>query len=190
MTTTEKEVGLRERVRYLKDTNGLSFRQIETEAGIPRKKAKTYWPLTFLPGEEAQVDWFFLNHPILGKLAGFTIILSYSRLAFAHLFPRYSFEFFIEGHLLAFEKLGGTPRALRYDNLRSVVLKQEPLTYNPAFLDFAHFYGFDIRLCNPAKGNEKGRVERLIRTLRDTFENTAAHHPLSQCRGASTQTAD
>jgi transposase len=142
-----------------------------------RKKEKTFWPLTFLAGEEAQVDWFFLTHPILGKLAGFTIILSYSRFAFAHLFPRYSFEFFIEGHLRAFEKFGGTPRALRYDNLRSVVLNRNPLTYNPAFLDFAHYYGFDIRLCTPAKGNEKGRVERLIRTIRDTFENTADHHP-------------
>lgn len=155
----------------------ISRRRVEvfTES-FRKRKAKTYWPLTFLPGEEAQVDWFFLNHPILGKLAGFTIILSYSRFAFAHLFPRYSFEFFIEGHLLAFEKLGGTPRALRYDNLRSVVVKREPLTYNASFLDFARFYGFDIQLCNPARGNEKGRVERLIRTIRDTFENTAAHH--------------
>jgi transposase len=144
-----------------------------------RKKAKgrVYWPLTFLPGEEAQVDWFFLTHPVLGKIAGFTMILSYSRFGFAHFFPRYSFEFFIEGHLLAFAALGGTPRALRYDNLRSVVIKREPLAYNPAFLDFAYFYGVDIRLCNPARGNEKGRVERLIRSIRDTFENTAGHHP-------------
>lgn len=147
-----------------------------TEDFRRKTKAKVYWPLTFLPGEEAQVDWFFLKHPILGKLCGFTLILSYSRLAFAHLFARHSFEFFIEGHLMAFQAIGGTPKALRFDNLKSVVIKRQPLTYNAAFLEFARYYGFEIRLCNPAKGNEKGRVERLIRSIRDTFENTSAHH--------------
>jgi len=141
-----------------------------------KKKIKVHWPLSFLPGEEAQVDWFFMNHHHLGKLAGFTFVLSYSRFAFAHLFHRHNFEFFIEGHLKAFEAIGGVPMALRYDNLKSVVIKRQPLTYNQSFLEFAHFYGFDIRLCNPASGNEKGRVERLIRSIRETFENTAEHH--------------
>lgn len=141
-----------------------------------KKNPKTFWPLTFLPGEEAQVDWFFLKHPIIGRLCGFTLILSHSRFAFAHFFPRCGFEFFIAGHLMAFKAIGGTPRALRFDNLKSVVIKRVPLTYNAAFLEFANYYGFDIRLCNPASGNEKGRVERLIRSIRDTFENTAGNH--------------
>jgi len=147
-----------------------------TESLRLKKKSKTYWPLEFLSGEEAQVDWFFMNHPILGKLAGFTFILSYSRFAFAHLFARHSFEFFIQGHLMAFVASGGIPRALRYDNLKSVVIKRVPLTYNAAFLEFARYYCFEIRLCNPACGNEKGRVERLIRSIRGTFENVAGHH--------------
>jgi transposase len=141
-----------------------------------KKKGKIYWPLTFLPGEEAQVDWFFENHPVLGKLAGFILILSYSRYAFAHFFCRSSFEFFIEGHLMAFDCFGGTPRAFRYDNLKSVILKRDPLTYNAGFLEFARHYGFEIRLCNPGAGNEKGRVERLIRSVRETFLNVADHH--------------
>jgi transposase len=156
----------------------VSRRAVEeyTEPFRRKKKPKIHWPLTFLPGEEAQVDWFFLNHPTLGRLCGFTLILSYSRFAFAHLFARHSFEFFIEGHLMAFAAMSGTPMALRYDNLKSVVIKRQPLTYNAAFLEFARYYGFEIRLCNPASGNEKGRVERLIRSIRDTFENVAADH--------------
>ena len=137
------------------------------------KKQQSYFPLTFLPGEEAQVDWFFFNHPQLGHLAGFVFVLSYSRYSFGHFFPRSSFEFFIQGHLLAFSAIKGTPKALRYDNLKSVVIKRDPLTYNSSFLDFARHYGFEIRLCNVACGNEKGRVERTIRTIRDTFCNTA-----------------
>lgn len=165
----------------------VSRRAVEEYTVIFRrqKKPKVHWPLTFLPGEEAQVDWFFLTHPTLGRLCGFTLVLSYSRFAFAHLFARHGFEFFIEGHLMAFAAMNGTPMALRYDNLKSVVIKRQPLTYNAAFLEFAHYYGFEIRLCNPASGNEKGRVERLIRSIRDTFENTAAtHQSLSALNGA------
>lgn len=141
-----------------------------------KKKARVYWPLEFLPGEEGQVDWFFVDHPKLGRCCGFVMILSYSRFLFAHLFPRHAFEFFIEGHLMALRCFGGCPHALRYDNLKSVVLKRQPLTYNPAFLDFAHHFGFEIRLCNVAAGNEKGRVERAIRSLRETFFNEASNH--------------
>lgn len=40
------------------------------------------------------------------------------------------------------------------------------IEYNPQFLDFARFFGFSIHACNPASGNEKGRVERLVRDVR------------------------
>lgn len=142
---------------------------------LRRKKPRTYWELEFLPGEEGQVDWFFLNHPKLGKLCGFAMVLSYSRYLFAHLFPRHTFEFFIEGHLMAFNAMEGLPRALKFDNLKTVVLKREPLTYNPAFLEFARHFSCEIRLCNPAAGNEKGRVERTIRSLREGVFNISTH---------------
>ena len=149
---------------------------VRATLALRKKRTRCYFPLTFLPGEEGQVDWFFVTHPHLGKLSGFALILSHSRFLFAHLFPRHSFEFFIQGHLMAFQVFGGYPQALRYDNLSSVVIKREPLTYNSTFLDFARHYEFEIRLCNVAAGNEKGRVERVIRALRDTFFNTADVH--------------
>ncbi|MDA8213677.1 MAG: IS21 family transposase [Nitrospiraceae bacterium] len=136
------------------------------------KKDKVYNSLTFLAGEEAQVDWCYINHPTLGKLYCFVFILSYSRYLFAHIFPRATFEFFIEGHLMAFSAMRGTSRCLRFDNLRTVVLRRRPqIEYNPHFLGFCRHYGIEIRLCNPGAGNEKGRVERVIRTMRETFFN-------------------
>jgi transposase len=138
-----------------------------------KKVPRAYHPLTFLPGEEAQADWCFIHHPELGKLYGFVFILSYSRYLFAHVFARSSFEFFIEGHLMAFCALGGVPYGIRYDNLATVVLKRRPeVQYNPRFLEFSRHYNLEIRLCNPGAGNEKGRVERAIRGLRETFFNT------------------
>jgi len=141
--------------------------------GFRKKVLKAYHPLTFLPGEEAQADWCFINHPRLGKLYCFVFILSYSRYLFAHVFARSSFEFFIEGHLMAFSALGGIPYGIRYDNLATVVLKRRPeVQHNPRFLEFSRHYHIEIRLCNPGAGNEKGRVERAIRTLRETCFNT------------------
>jgi transposase len=142
-----------------------------------KKVPKAYHQLTFLPGEEAQVDWCFIKHPQLGKLYCFVFILSYSRYLFAHVFARCSFEFFIEGHLMVFSALRGIPYGIRYDNLSTVVLKRKPeVQYNPRFLEFSLYYHLEIRLCNPGAGNEKGRVERAIRTLRETFFNTMEIH--------------
>lgn len=130
-------------------------------------KKESYHPLIFLPGEEAQVDWFFFNHERLGQVAGFLYLLSYSRYAWGIFYPKTSFEFFLAGHIECFRHIGGLARRHRYDNLKSVVLKRSPeIEYNPQFLDFARFYGFSIHVCNPHSGNEKGRVERLIRDIR------------------------
>ena len=131
-------------------------------------KPEVYHTLEFLPGEEAQVDWFFFRHETLGMLAGFLYILSYSRYAWGRFYPKASFEFFLAGHLECFEHLKGLARRHRYDNLKSVVLGREDsrIEYNPQFLDFARFFGFSLHACNPYSGNEKGRVERLVRDVR------------------------
>jgi len=141
-------------------------------------KHSAYHPLTFLPGEEAQVDWFFFNHERIGQVAGFVYLLSYSRYAWGIFYPKTSFEFFLAGHLECFKHIGGLARCHRYDNLKSVVLKRSPgnIEYNAQFLDFARFYGFSIHACNPYSGNEKGRVERLIKDIRvflyaETFDS-------------------
>ena len=148
-------------------------RVVQYTNAFRKKRQRAYHCLTFLPGEEGQVDWCFIYQPGIGKLCCFVLILSYSRYLFAHVFPRSSFEFFIQGHLMAFSAFEGTPHSLRYDNLKSVVIKRTPqIQYNPRFLDFSRHYGTEIRLCTPGRSNEKGRVERVIRTLKETFFNT------------------
>ena len=100
-------------------------------------KHSAYHPLTFLPGEEAQVDWFFFNHEHLGQVAGFVYLLSYSRYAWGIFYPKTSFEFFLAGHLECFKHIGGLARCHRYDNLKSVVLKRSPgnIEYYSIYLD-------------------------------------------------------
>ncbi len=141
-----------------------------------QKKRQAYHELTFLPGEEAQVDWMEERFP-WGVTYGFVMILAYSRYLFVRFYPRQSLEFFLQGHIEAYREIGGVAHRHRYDNLKSVVIERSPeLKFNAQFLDFARHYGFSIHPCNPYRANEKGRVERVIRDIRDflrvnPFEN-------------------
>ena len=138
------------------------------------RKKKTGWfhELEFLPGEEAQVDWMEWRLPF-GILYGFVLILAYSRYLYVHFYPRHSLEFFMDGHLRAFREMRGVAHRHRYDNLKSVVLSRTPeLTFNPQFLDFVRHHGFSVHPCTPGRANEKGRVERVIRDIKDFLRIT------------------
>ena len=103
-----------------------------------------------------------------GVTYGFVMILAYSRYLFVRFYPRQSLEFFLQGHIEAYREIGGVAHRHRYDNLKSVVLERSPeVKFNAQFLDFARHYGFSIHPCNPYRANEKGRVERVIRDIRD-----------------------
>lgn len=139
---------------------------------LRQRKPQGFHELEFLPGEEAQIDWMEWRVPS-GVLYGFVYLLAYSRYLFFHFYPRQSLEFFLDGHLSAFQEIGGVPHRHRYDNLKSVVLKRTPeVTFNPQFLDFSRHYGFSLHPCNPGRANEKGRVERVIRDIKDFLKIT------------------
>jgi len=96
------------------------------------------------------------------------MILAYSRYLYLRFYPRQSLEFFLEGHIEAYREMGGVARRHRYDNIKTVVIERSPeLKFNAQFLDFARHFGFSIHLCNPYRANEKGRIERALRDLRD-----------------------
>ena len=135
-----------------------------------KKRRKAYHELEFLPAEVIQVDWMVANLPF-GRVYGFVFILAYSRYLFVRFYPRSSMEFFLDGHISAYDEIGGAARSNWYDNLSSVVIRRKPeLTFNGQFVDYMSHMGVSIHACNPGKGNEKGRVERAIRDLRAFVE--------------------
>jgi len=132
-----------------------------------QKRRQAYHELTFLPGEEVQIDWIEQRFP-WGAAYGFAMILAYSRYLYVRFYPRQSLEFFLEGHIQAYREMGGVARRHRYDNIKTVVIERSPeLKFNAQLLDFARHFGFSIHLCNPYRANEKGRIERALRDLRD-----------------------
>ncbi len=141
----------------------------------PRKSAEAYLRLRTLPGEQSQVDWAHFGHVQIGRatraLMAFVMVLSWSRQIFVRFYLNARMDAFLHGHVAAFEAWGGLPRVLLYDNLRSAVLKRrgDTIQFNPTLLELAAHYRFEPRPVAPARGNEKGRVERSIRYLRENF---------------------
>jgi len=127
------------------------------------------------PAEEAQVDWASFGHVMIGAarraLSAFILTLTYSRWIFLRFFLDQSLENFLRGHVYAFADLQGVTRHLLYDNLRSAVSERlgKAVRFNPRLLELASHYHFSPRACAPARGNEKGGVERSVRHARDSF---------------------
>src|SRR5204862_98653 len=78
-------------------------------------------------------------------------------------------------HIHAFEKIG-IPQIILYDNMKTVVLGRKKLAdgskkiqYNPAFLDFARYYGFEVKACPPYWPRAKGKVESGVKYLKNNF---------------------
>src|SRR6266481_3193898 len=63
------------------------------------------------------------------------------------------------------------PEPKLYDNLRSAVLERigDAIRFHPTLLELAAWYHFQPRPVAVARGNEKGRVERAIRFVRERF---------------------
>lgn len=141
----------------------------------PRPCAEAYLRLRTLPGEQAQVDWGHFGHLQIGKakrpLMAFVMVLSFSRKIFLHFYLNAQMSNFLQGHVAAFDAFFGVPKVLLYDNLKSAVLQRQgdAILFNPQLLEFASHYRFEPRPVAVARGNEKGRVERSIRYIRDNF---------------------
>ena len=140
--------------------------QILAEAGRPLELG--YVPQTHPPAAEAEVDFHDLWVVLRGvktKTALFTMRLSYSARAAHQAFLTQGQEAFLEGHVHAFERLGGIPvDKVRYDNLNSAVkqvLFGRSRQENERWVAFRSHYGFEAWYCQPGHegSHEKGGVE-------------------------------
>jgi transposase len=130
----------------------------------------------YRPGQVLQLDW--AEMPTRPTLAGrerrvYAVVAalpcSGAQTAFFSL--EMTIESFLEGHVRAFEWLGGVPRECVYDNLRSVVARREgdEVVWNRRFLHLRGHYGFHASACTPATPREKGSVEAAVRYLKSGF---------------------
>lgn len=138
-------------------------------------KAPVMVPQTHPPAQEAEVDFGEFQAVIAGvvmKLFMFCLRLSHSGKAVHVAYANQSQESFLDGHVRAFDALGGVPVGMiRYDNLTPAVIRvalgRERLE-NPRFVALRSHYGYDSFFCIPGieGAHEKGGVEGEIGRFR------------------------
>lgn len=130
-----------------------------------------FLPLQYDPGVDCQVDFMEAKVDDVheGRITTHVLIvrLCCSRRRYRYAAPNQTREALFEGLMRAFEFFGGVPRNLWFDNLPPAVkkvLKGRDREMQEKFMAFAAHYGFKAEFCAPGKGNEKGGVERDVRT--------------------------
>jgi transposase len=130
----------------------------------------------YRPGQVLQLDWAEMpTRPVVAgrerRVYALVASLPYSGAQTAFFSLDMTVESFLEGHVRAFEWLGGVPRECVYDNLRSAVARRESdqVVWTPRFLHLRGHYGFHATACTPATPREKGSVEAAVRYLKSGF---------------------
>jgi transposase len=126
-----------------------------------------------VPGHQAQVDFAHCRLP-WGVRYALVVVLGHSRLLWVRFYPRQDLRTLIFGLQACFTEWGGVPKELLFDQMKSVVTRDERLaggglTKNLELSRFARHAGFRVRVCRPYRAQTKGKVERPIRYLRDSF---------------------
>jgi transposase len=148
---------------------------------------EAFLQLQTFPGEQAQVDWAHFGYVMVGRakraLSCFVITLSFSRALYLEFFFDQTMENFLRGHVHAFQAWSGQPRVILYDNLKSAVLERRgnQILFHPRLLELSAHYHFAPRPCQVRAGNQKGRVERAIRYVRDSFWAGRTFTTLAEC---------
>lgn len=127
------------------------------------------------PGECYQMDWGFVqvetDVDASYRAACFAMICHHCGKRFVEFFPNAKQENLFIGMLHAFQRLG-VPKYVLTDNMKSVVNGRDadghPL-WNLEYEAFMEAVGFQTKLCKPRHPFTKGRVERLIRFVKDSF---------------------
>ncbi|HEV2593437.1 MAG TPA: IS21 family transposase [Gaiellaceae bacterium] len=125
------------------------------------------------PAHQAQVDFAEFRFP-WGKRYALLVVLGYSRLLWLRFYERQTIQTLFTGIEESFRFFGGVPRELLFDQMKAVITRDERarggrLVENMEFLRFASHWGFKARACRPYRAKTKGKVERPIRYVRQSF---------------------
>jgi transposase len=130
------------------------------------------------PGEQAQVDFAhfevaFTDEPGVKRIVWlFSLVLGFSRLIWARFVVHQDLQTVLRCHIAAFEAIGGAPREILYDRMKTAVIGEDAeggIVYNRGLVDLARHYGFQPKACRPYRPKTKGKVERPFRFIREDF---------------------
>ena len=130
------------------------------------------------PGEQAQVDFAQFKTEFTDQAGRiqvvwlFSMVLGYSRFLTGRFVYGQNLACVLRCHMQAFDRLGGIPRSILYDRMKTAVLgetEDRHIIYHPKLLQLAEHYGFTPRACAAYRAKTKGKVERPFSYIRDDF---------------------
>lgn len=121
-----------------------------------------------------QVDWGELLYEQDGQirqLYRFTAVLGYSRMRFVCFSKRGDTPALIRCIMQACEYFEGRPTTILTDRMTSVLLQMDGKTplWNAQFADFLAAIGVTARVCRPYTPQTKGKIERRIGGVKQSF---------------------
>ena len=123
------------------------------------------------PGEQAQIDFGQLQVWIADvetPVHFFVFTLGFSRRAVAYAYRNERLDTLLDGHERALRHFGGVPLSCLYDNPRTITTGRSAghVLWHPRFEDFARYYGFTPRACQPYRARTKGKVESGVKYVK------------------------
>ena len=141
----------------------------------PRPKVVAEARFYVKPGQQLQVDWAEMGQVSIGgvqrKVYVFVAIMAWSRSLFIRVTTDMQLLTWLDCHRRAFEYFGGVPAEVLIDNLKTGVLSRAGGTvrWHPSYEAMAVAYGFRPIAHFPMRPKTKGRVERIVRFVRERF---------------------
>ena len=127
------------------------------------------------PGQQMQIDWGHFGSLAYGdtprKLYAFAAIECYSRMAYVEFTHSQNQQCLHQALLNAFAYFGGTTEEMVVDNMITAVIERQGslIRFNDAFYDFLRIFHITPIACNVASPHEKGKIENIIKYLRQNF---------------------
>jgi transposase len=127
------------------------------------------------PGEAFQMDWGFTRVQCFDgseyNAACFAMVCHHCGQRFVEFFPNAKQENLFIGMIHAFRYMG-IPKTVLTDNMKSVVIRRDQdghPVWQKDYEQFMRTVGFQTKLCKPRHPFTKGKVERLVRFVKDNF---------------------
>jgi transposase len=151
---------------------------LREELGLPRMvKIRQYGEVAELPmGFQAQVDMGekamrdFYGKSV--KVYIFAMVLSHCRKKFVFFQDhKFNSKEFIFAHDLAFRYFGGRTTEIAYDQDRVLAVSENAgdILYTEEFEKYLRYAGFSVRLCRANDPESKGKIEAVIKYVKNNF---------------------
>lgn len=127
------------------------------------------------PGEAFQMDWGFTKVQSYANevysVACFAMVCHHCGQRYVEFFPNAKQESLFIGMIHGFRYMG-VPQYVLTDNMKSVVIRRDldgQPVWQKDYEQFMRTVGFQTKLCKPRHPFTKGKVERLVRFVKDNF---------------------